>query len=48
MSLVLIKLNFRKEIVIFYVTKHKKFLKHKESTLDVALFFVLQNFDGFK
>ena len=41
MSVLLIKLNFRKQIVIFFITKHKEFLKHKESSLDLAIFFVL-------
>ena len=41
MSVLLIKLNFRKQIVIFFITKHKQFLKHKESSLDLAIFFVL-------
>ena len=40
MTLFLIKLKFRKQIVIF-ITKHKEFLKQKESPLDVALFLVL-------
>ena len=30
MFLFLIKLNFLKQIVIFFVTKHKEFLKHEE------------------
>ena len=44
MSLFLIKLNFRTQIVILLITK--LFLKHKELPLDVALGFALKDFEG--
>ena len=36
------KTEFSQTNCHFFVTKHKEFLKHKESPLDVALFFVLK------
>ena len=40
MSLFLMKLNFHKQSVIF-ISLNKKFLKDKESPLNIALLFIL-------